>query len=68
MLAIAVVVVAGVATALAITLSGGSDEPEVHTLTGGQMHTGTLPEGQHQMDNGQMMDDDDGMMNDGSMR
>lgn len=67
MLAIAVVVVAGVATGLAIALSGGSDEPEIHTLPGGQVHTGPMPEGQHQMDGGQMMDDDR-MMDDESMK
>ena len=55
----AIVLFVGVLVGTLAFTSGGSDEP-VHTLPGGQTHTGELPPGETTMeDDGMTMTDDD---------
>ena len=44
-LAVAAVMLAGAAAVIASSIGGSSDEP-VHTLPGGQTHTGEMPQGE----------------------
>jgi hypothetical protein len=54
----AIVLFVGVLVGTLAFTSGGSDEP-VHTLPGGQTHTGELPSGETTMDNDEMTITDD---------
>ena len=54
----AIVLFAGVLVGTLAFTSGGSDEP-VHTLPGGQTHTGELPSGDTTANDGMTMTDDD---------
>ena len=54
----AIVLFAGVLVGTLAFTSGGSDEP-VHTLPGGEIHTGELPSGDTMTDDGMTMTDDD---------
>ena len=54
----ALVLFVGVLVGTLVFTGGGSDEP-VHTLPGGQVHTGDLPAGETTMDDDMTMTDDE---------
>lgn len=54
----AIVLFAGVLVGTLAFTSGGSDEP-VHTLPGGEIHTGELPSDDTTTDDGMTMTDDE---------
>lgn len=60
-LVLAVLAVGGAAAVIAGTVTGGdsSKAQPVHTLQDGRVHTGPMPSGGHQMNDGQVMDGQD---------
>ncbi|SEH16232.1 hypothetical protein [Thermoleophilum album] len=54
-LIVAVLAIGGATAVIASSLTGGGDEP-VHTLPSGETHTGEMPTGTHEMDDGTSME------------